>query len=483
MAKKGKAVQISHSPVAEIKHTMKAAQLLYSAPSFILRGPIYLVVIIVFTAFFYSFWAKKDNLVVCTLALRGDYTTVQSPTGGIIEKVQVFDGNKIDLLTDLVEIQIKTRATMESEEESLEKKKKRLEKEKKWNKKEQQDQKILLDNYKQSLRILLQNKNLLKEKILQDKKQFKSLVKSAGQKIKTVNLQLKQAIREVESLGRQIVVIKESFEEDKALYEKNLITKPEFNNSQMRYESLKKNQADARDRVSQIELTLADTKTEPVRIDRQKERRMIEHNEESLRLSQRITELNHSMKSLTFKSAKDKEMVLDELKSVEESLRDVGNLIPGVTFEGNICKVQSTFAGTVTNVYVKPGQMINPGEPLLNVVKDIEPIYAEILVQNKDIGSLKINQEVKIKYFAYPYQEYGIKAGRISRIATRPSDAPGQESMYRVRVALDNFTIRVGSRNEPLALGLQGNAEIKTGEKRLIELIFSPISKFFIQEE
>ena len=83
-------------------------------------------------------------------------------------------------------------------------------------------------------------------------------------------------------------------------------------------------------------------------------------------------------------------------------------------------------------------------------------------------------------YFAYPFQEYGIQSGAIAEIGTRPSTAPGEESLYVVRVALGSETIRSRSGVEKtLEIGLQGLAEIKTGEKRFIELLFAPAAKFF----
>lgn len=51
-------------------------------------------------------------------------------------------------------------------------------------------------------------------------------------------------------------------------------------------------------------------------------------------------------------------------------------------------------------------------------------------------------------------------------------------------MALASESIR--SRNgveKPLEIGLEGLAEIKTGEKRFIEILFAPASKFFQPKE
>jgi hemolysin D len=89
-----------------------------------------------------------------------------------------------------------------------------------------------------------------------------------------------------------------------------------------------------------------------------------------------------------------------------------------------------------------------------------------------------------MKYFAYPYQEYAIAEDVISSIATTPSGLPGKESQYLVKVALQSHTIhKRGGRPKALEIRLEGLAELKTGERRFIEILFSPISTFLAPEE
>jgi multidrug efflux pump subunit AcrA (membrane-fusion protein) len=146
---------------------------------------------------------------------------------------------------------------------------------------------------------------------------------------------------------------------------------------------------------------------------------------------------------------------------------------------------KSTFDGLVTGVHVNKGEIINPGTPLVTIVKDTAALEGRLLIENKDIGTLKIGQRVQIKYFAFPFQDYGIPNGTIYDIAKRPGGVQGQESKYVVKVALDKETIsKIGSKREQrLEIGLEGIGEIKVGEKRWIELLFKPVSRFFTQEE
>jgi len=152
--------------------------------------------------------------------------------------------------------------------------------------------------------------------------------------------------------------------------------------------------------------------------------------------------------------------------------------VAGVQFTENKTEYRSQFDGLITDVYVSKSQVIGAGAKLVTMVKESAPLEAQALVENKDIGNLKKGQPVKIKYFAYPYQEYGIQEGVIIEIAKKPSAE--YEGKYPIRIALKSETIaKPGDRPKKLEIGLEGTAEIKTGEKRLIELVFSPLSKFF----
>jgi hypothetical protein len=127
--------------------------------------------------------------------------------------------------------------------------------------------------------------------------------------------------------------------------------------------------------------------------------------------------------------------------------------------------------------------MIRGGSPLGTMVRYTAVLEGHAYVSNQDIGQLKRGQEVKIKYFAYPYQEFGIARGLTSFIAKTPSGLPGKESKYLVKISLEKDSVsKAGSVIKSLEIGLEGFAEFKTGEKRFIEILFSPISRFFDDE-
>jgi hemolysin D len=54
---------------------------------------------------------------------------------------------------------------------------------------------------------------------------------------------------------------------------------------------------------------------------------------------------------------------------------------------------------------------------------------------------------------------------------------PVQPLVYAARIRLNRSTIRVGGRDQPIGPGLVVQAEIKTGERRVIQYLLSPIAQ------
>ena len=92
-------------------------------------------------------------------------------------------------------------------------------------------------------------------------------------------------------------------------------------------------------------------------------------------------------------------------------------------YEDGKALYSTTVSGIVSAVHVQRGQIVNPGADIATIVRETAPLEARLLVQNKDIGRLKYGQRVQIKYFAYPYQNYGIQSGFITAISARPSQS------------------------------------------------------------
>lgn len=451
MAERKKAVQVERAYLAHVRHPIKAARLLYSAPSWVLRGPVYLIAIISVAAVCYSFVAKKDELVVVPLVLERASGTIEAVVGGMISRVAVQEGERVSPQTTLVEVQ-KTRVGEKSDAETLRSKRDEVQKDI-----ETEDREY--ENKKEQLQISLDRTTLSVKNVKKDRE--------------ILQQQLSAAERDVGFRESKLGEAKKTLAEEAALYKARDITKVEYQAAQAKVDDWEKGVLDARSELGKIRVSLGALSEDKIGKD--------------------IKQAENELRQAKERHAVNRKRLEERAAGIDKQIKDEETLLLGVTSEGHLSTYKSSYEGLVTRVHVKAGQIISPGTPLVTIVKESSALEGRVAVQNKDIGRMKRGQTVQIKYFAYPYQEFGIPTGVISDIASRPGGtggggggaaAAGQDSLYAVRVALHAETIK--KREGPvqqLAIGLEGVAEIKTGEKRFIELVFSPISRFFTQTE
>lgn len=156
--------------------------------------------------------------------------------------------------------------------------------------------------------------------------------------------------------------------------------------------------------------------------------------------------------------------------------------------------IRSPVDGTVQQLAINTvGGIVQPAQALMVVVPDGSEIEVEAQIQNKDIGFVREGQDVRVKLEAYPFTEYGLIDGVIQTISRDAVEMPQQANpnqkdergtrsasgglVYAARIRLSRNAIRIAGRDQLIAPGLAVQAEIKTGERRIIAYLLSPIAR------
>jgi len=124
------------------------------------------------------------------------------------------------------------------------------------------------------------------------------------------------------------------------------------------------------------------------------------------------------------------------------------------------------------------GGVVTPAQPLLVIVPDEGRLEVEAWIENKDIGFVDTGQIAGIKVDAFPFTRYGIIDGEIVTLSKDaiPIDKVGY--VYAARVSMARTEMQVGNgRTVHLAPGMDVAVEVRTGERRLIEFLLSPVLK------
>jgi HlyD family secretion protein len=134
------------------------------------------------------------------------------------------------------------------------------------------------------------------------------------------------------------------------------------------------------------------------------------------------------------------------------------------------------------------GTVVSPGTVLLTLVPAGEELQADVLVRNLDVGFVHVGQTAKVKVATYPFQKYGTVQGVVTHVSADASEGPARrepaddavapsQNGYRARVALAAQSVAFDGRSLPLTSGMQVEAEIRLGERSLLEYVLAPFQK------
>jgi hemolysin D len=158
-------------------------------------------------------------------------------------------------------------------------------------------------------------------------------------------------------------------------------------------------------------------------------------------------------------------------------------------------QIVAPIQGVVHGLTVRSvGQVVTGGERLLTLVPDGAALEAEALIQNADIGVMRVGQTVVLKIETFPFTRYGTVTGRVTKISRDAisvlARSEGAESLavgqsqpaagstdfgYSISIALDRADIGSGPQRNRLLPGMNARAEIRIGDRRVIDYFLSPL--------
>ncbi|MGY5796165.1 HlyD family type I secretion periplasmic adaptor subunit [Rheinheimera faecalis] len=157
------------------------------------------------------------------------------------------------------------------------------------------------------------------------------------------------------------------------------------------------------------------------------------------------------------------------------------------TLQQELIKAQSTNAqqqllapvdGTVEQlVLTTVGGVVTPAQELMRIVPLDQQLVAEAWLLNKDIGFVEVGQQAEIKLESFEFTKYGVIDGEISDISTDAIELEGVGLVFPLKVKLKQHSIKAGNKTVTLGAGMAITVEAKTGERRIIEFLLSPIIK------
>lgn len=98
-------------------------------------------------------------------------------------------------------------------------------------------------------------------------------------------------------------------------------------------------------------------------------------------------------------------------------------------------------------------------------------------MENKDIGFVREKQAATIKLETFPYTRYGTVEAKVDSITADAVQDEKRGAIFPVSLTLNESAINVDGKRIKLAPGMNLTAEIKTGKRRVIDYLLSPVQQ------
>ncbi|HEY1942127.1 MAG TPA: HlyD family type I secretion periplasmic adaptor subunit [Roseiarcus sp.] len=188
-----------------------------------------------------------------------------------------------------------------------------------------------------------------------------------------------------------------------------------------------------------------------------------------------------------------------KLADVERKIDEDAKKIDKARIRTDYMTLKSPIDGVVQGLTVTTiGQVVASGQQVMEIVPNDVGLEIESYLPNMDIGFVKAGQPAVVKVESFPFTDYGTIDAHVVRIAhdaipqieaeqreENPVHPPTgavfggaqrtQNLVFPVTLKLDASSMMVDGAPVPLTSGMAVTVEIKTGARRILSYVFSPL--------
>ncbi|AFZ35770.1 response regulator receiver protein [Stanieria cyanosphaera PCC 7437] len=172
-------------------------------------------------------------------------------------------------------------------------------------------------------------------------------------------------------------------------------------------------------------------------------------------------------------------------KSIVENDKRIAELNSQISGTEQTLKYQALYApvgGTVFDLKAYPGYVPPAGqnaEPILKIVPD-DQLIGEVFITTNDIGFVQKGMITDVRIDTFPFSEFGDVKGTVSSIGSDALEPDQTYDYFRfpAKIELERQDFTIKGKNIPLQSGMSISANIKINENRTVLSLFT--EQFFV---
>ncbi|MFM8342391.1 MAG: HlyD family type I secretion periplasmic adaptor subunit [Methylomonas sp.] len=199
----------------------------------------------------------------------------------------------------------------------------------------------------------------------------------------------------------------------------------------------------------------------------------LEKQQAKIDLERQLADRHHQLRSLITETRKAAQDTLKEASRIADSAEQDKKK---AQVHGDQLVITAPIDGTVQQLSIHTiGGVVPAAEPLMQIVPQQASVEFEAFIENKDVGFIEEGQTAEIKIDAFEYTKYGTVPAKVTHVSRDAIEDEKKGLIYSVRVGLNQSSIQVRDKSVALSPGMSGSVEIKTGTRRVIEYVLSPL--------
>jgi hemolysin D len=447
------------------------------------RGLLYLLIGLAVTLLPWAMFSKVDETGLARGRLEPKHKTLRldAPVTGTVAAIDVKEGDTVQAGQRIMEL------GSEVARNDLEQFKKKQE--------GQQNRLVQLELLRNQLLLALQtqqqqNQSQQLEKLAQLQQAQQRL--DSAKVLSTLQAQEKQA---------QLQQAQQTINSSKAAYEVAVIRVGASHEKVPRYKEIFKKGGISKDRYSEIEqlaressknLLKAEAEFSQVQsqLKEQQEsyRQTLHQGSSDIQQAQlRLQEQQRNNKSLSYTGQLSALKIEEQIKNLETGIgslkteiAQVDRQVASLAFQLKQRILRAPASGIVFHLSVQSaGSVVQSGQKIVEIAPAKTALVLRAKMSPTESGSLRVGMPVKMKFDAYPFQDYGALRGRVSWVSPdskMEQTERGRIEVYELEIEPKQSYLS-SNRRIDLTPGQTATAEVIVRQRRVIDFILDPLRK------
>jgi hemolysin D len=195
-------------------------------------------------------------------------------------------------------------------------------------------------------------------------------------------------------------------------------------------------------------------------------------------LQQTAHENEQTNKEMAALSGDFQTSTLTDLSDREKRIAELKGNVGQLKYQSQHQAILAPVDGFVEDLNVHTiGGVVTPAQKIVSIVPVKAPLKIEAIIVNRDIGYVKTGLPVALKVDTFEFQRYGTLLGKVTNVPKDSEEDKQLGRVYKVDIAPLQSRLKVDGHWEKLSNGMTVDAEIKVGQRRIIEFLIYPLIK------